>query len=261
MINVRHDMGAPKVNGFTWGWSREFDGGYLHQRIFGTLVQLAAPVVKEFHGDLFHDASWIKDHVDGPGTFYFVVRHSGTHVGSSAFYIGIAARQSRESTMYRCSLTVVDGKWTFDVRRFVVAERVVAEGMACSDCANVIANGTGNGPILDDGREHYAAHAEDNMRPGDWVLSGGCPDEDGSGVCLVKHDPMTRECPLSCRDALEICLVCGTRDYGHHCPVVQFGVWDADAYRWVRPASGGTTDATTDSREAMFTSYVMDKDA
>lgn len=67
-----------------WGWSETFDATALHQRIFGYLVQLATPVVKEYHGDLFHDAMWLRENLTGPGAFLYCVRHSGTHIGPNA---------------------------------------------------------------------------------------------------------------------------------------------------------------------------------
>lgn len=109
----------------------------------------------------------------------------------------------------------------------------ITSGVACSDCAQVLANGTGGGDIGPDGREHYAAHARDAMTDGDFVLSGGCPAED-DGVCLVRHDTFGT-CPLSCVEFSDAaCMVCGTTLAGHRCPVVEFGVWDARSYSWIQ---------------------------
>lgn len=73
---VAHDLGG-------WGDFNTLRESLL-PRIFGHMVQLATPVVKEFHGDLFHDAEWLRKNIDGPCSFEFLVRTSGTNVGESA---------------------------------------------------------------------------------------------------------------------------------------------------------------------------------
>lgn len=59
-------------------------------RVFGYLVGLATPVVKEFHGDLFHDAETLPKFLDAAlaGSTYaqwnYCVRHSGTNMNGTA---------------------------------------------------------------------------------------------------------------------------------------------------------------------------------
>ena len=61
--------------------------------VFGILVQLAAPTVRHYHSDLFHDANWLTKHVvlpDSPAwmeghfltTFAYGVRDTGTDIGT-----------------------------------------------------------------------------------------------------------------------------------------------------------------------------------
>lgn len=76
----------------------------LHHAIlmhtFGWMVKAAIPVVKEFHGDLFTDADWIRRHLtelleaDEEGrpknthaAFLYCVRHSGTNTGGTARFM------------------------------------------------------------------------------------------------------------------------------------------------------------------------------
>lgn len=81
---------------------------YMMQRIFGALVKLAAPVVMEYHGDLFHDASFIRDEITGPCTFYFAVRASGTHITFDGGFMRSVAAANRHPDyrlkMYRMRL-------------------------------------------------------------------------------------------------------------------------------------------------------------
>ena len=73
----------------------------IRARLFGHLVVLATPVVKEYHSDLFHDAQWLRDNVVGETEFHFVVRDSGTGVGPTARF----QKDSPGAVMYRLSLT------------------------------------------------------------------------------------------------------------------------------------------------------------
>lgn len=66
-----------------WGTFEDLSSSIL-ALLFGHMVRLAAPVVEEYHSDLFHDAEWIRKNVTGPTSFDFVVRTSGTHVGQIA---------------------------------------------------------------------------------------------------------------------------------------------------------------------------------
>jgi hypothetical protein len=50
--------------------------------LFGELVKLVTPIVKRYHSDLYHDALWIKDNVEGPITFQYGVSKNGTHIGT-----------------------------------------------------------------------------------------------------------------------------------------------------------------------------------
>jgi len=68
-----------------WGTFEDLSTAIL-ARTFGVMVELSLPVVKEYHSDLFHDSTWLRENVKGEMTFDFVVRTSGTHVGDSAKY-------------------------------------------------------------------------------------------------------------------------------------------------------------------------------
>lgn len=91
-----------------WG---EFDElrDMIHSRLFGVLVTLAEGVVKEFHSDLFWDAKWVKEHVTGSMTFMYLVRHSGTCLGSNAPYM----RSIGAGHLYQIDLTMNERKAWF----------------------------------------------------------------------------------------------------------------------------------------------------
>ena len=133
-----------------WGWSKAFDAAALHQRIFGFLVQMAAPVVKEYHGDLFHDARWLTNNVTGPGSFLFCVRHSGTNIGHSA-------RLMYESVAYDAVLYNIDvsiekgGEWflTVDVLGARPARATASTADRVLDVARDLRSEHGENPEYD----------------------------------------------------------------------------------------------------------------
>lgn len=84
------------------------DATSIRAGMFGEMVKLAAPVLRAYHSDLFHDALWIAEKVMGPIEFDWLVREMGTHIGETA---GIAPRASGD-IMYRVTLKVERGTWS-----------------------------------------------------------------------------------------------------------------------------------------------------
>lgn len=51
--------------------------------VFGHLVKLAAPVVKHYQSDLYHDAIWLSRYMEGATfSFYWSCDESGTAIGT-----------------------------------------------------------------------------------------------------------------------------------------------------------------------------------
>lgn len=63
-----------------WGAFEELQEP-IRALLFGHMVKLAIPVVQEYLSDLYHEAHWIDENVNGETTFEFLVRHSGTNIG------------------------------------------------------------------------------------------------------------------------------------------------------------------------------------
>jgi hypothetical protein len=81
--------------------------------LFGVLVQLAAPVVEHYQGDLYHDVHWIDRHVTGPASFYYGVRDTGTGIGSDRQLV-----TDHNTQAWQIDLTVsARGKWDTTVTR------------------------------------------------------------------------------------------------------------------------------------------------
>jgi hypothetical protein len=96
---------------------------------------------------------------------------------------------------------------------------IIATGYVCEGCANIIANGEYGDDEMTAAQvaamDAYGADA-------DIVLSGGCPAEDGWGVCLERHDSWDG-CPVACLDfSSRECMSCGTHMAGHRCAAVEF---------------------------------------
>lgn len=110
------------VDTWSFGWCTDWTEAqhYVLQRIFGSLVRIAAPVVQEFHGDLFHDAEWLRQHLTGPMEFWFCARTSGTHIGLMDDTIWLNSvrgvnRSDKDAKFVRCTLTQDGGRWEFTV--------------------------------------------------------------------------------------------------------------------------------------------------
>lgn len=82
----------------------------IRMRVFGHMVALAAPVVKEFHGDLLLDAEWAQD-ITGEFSTLYTVRHSGTNLGVLTAPIALALNPSN-AFMYGLSLIEEKGEWS-----------------------------------------------------------------------------------------------------------------------------------------------------
>ena len=96
-------------------------------RVFGWLVMTATPVVREFHGDLFHDAEWLRAKMDEhftstsmPFRFEVCVRYSGTNLNvfGDSFE---SARAVFTSAAYNAALYLFEvhvdgrGEWTLSI--------------------------------------------------------------------------------------------------------------------------------------------------
>jgi hypothetical protein len=95
-----------------YGWADWTPGSArtIRALLFGEMVKRAKPVVKEYPSDLYHDAVWITENVNGPTEFWWMVRHSGTNVAEYA-----VTQESIESggsrVLYHVALTDEDGQW------------------------------------------------------------------------------------------------------------------------------------------------------
>ena len=84
----------------------------VRAHIFGELADLAAPTVKFYRSDLYHDAGWLNNHVNGPTTFFYGVRETGTHIGHDGELIA-----AHSTHVWQVDITVTDrGKWELHLK-------------------------------------------------------------------------------------------------------------------------------------------------
>lgn len=90
-------------SGYSWA-----DGGpMIRANVFAHLLDLAA-VVTSHRSDLFHDALWIDRNVNGPTTFFYSVRDTGTWIASTWETLPTIA-----GTVHRVALACDDReRWT-----------------------------------------------------------------------------------------------------------------------------------------------------
>lgn len=119
---------APLVHSETYrlyGFSDTIDTPVL-AALFGEMVTRANPVVKAYHGDLFHDARWLDENVTGPCEFLYMVREYGTVIGPLVkTHMAVNAKPSSPAFAYRVTLFRVGGEWSvrFDTLNYGSAAR------------------------------------------------------------------------------------------------------------------------------------------
>lgn len=78
--------------------------------LFGAMIKRAAPVMKEYHSDLYHDANWLRENLNGPMTFDWLVRYSGTNLQEGA-RISVKIGAGEGATFYRVRVFHEKGVW------------------------------------------------------------------------------------------------------------------------------------------------------
>jgi hypothetical protein len=69
------------------GFYDEFQASLLAP-LFGAMVRRARLVTEHYHGDLFHDATWLREHVKGETSFYWAPRTFGANIGTDPKFVG-----------------------------------------------------------------------------------------------------------------------------------------------------------------------------
>lgn len=85
----------------------------VRAKLFGTMVELSKDRVKRFISDLYHDAMWIREAVNGPIQFEWIVRESGTYIGESA--ATVSATDWQNARKYRFEIVDNDGVWILNI--------------------------------------------------------------------------------------------------------------------------------------------------
>jgi hypothetical protein len=78
--------------------------------LFGQLIKRAT-LVQNYPSDLYYDAMWITQNVNGPTGFYWMARLNGTNIADRAvIQEQITTREPR--SLYWIDLTEDGGEWT-----------------------------------------------------------------------------------------------------------------------------------------------------
>jgi hypothetical protein len=102
--------------------------------LFGEMVRRAAPIIKAYHSDLYHDAEWLTENLNGQTTFDWLVRRSGTHLGVGPQNDGNGAliwayRMGTEpgDQLWRITVRCDRGMWVADFVRLPLRSDAPAE--------------------------------------------------------------------------------------------------------------------------------------
>lgn len=156
----------------------------VRSSIFSKMIELARDRVKFYVGDLYHDALWLSEEVNGATTFEWVPRESGTHIGDTAKIV--KDDDWADSARYRFEIREEDNqKWVLDTW-----ELVVHEGTPIEDCDSAM---TGAGCIY-------------HPSPVGYVCTGvysdyGTVQHDGD-TCPIHEDPGAERRDAKYRDAM-----------------------------------------------------------
>jgi len=77
--------------------------------LFGKLVELAFPIVKHYHSDLYRDAQWLQHYAEDIARgepFYYGIREHGTHIGTDSML------KQYNSFTYKATVQNIDKVWT-----------------------------------------------------------------------------------------------------------------------------------------------------
>lgn len=138
-IRHRHDLDAAYAENETrnaafpaetirlFGWGDFADhSGTIRAVLFGEMVKRAATVTTHYLSDLFHDAEWITENVNGPADFSYLVREWGTNIGESAEIQYYSVGGSETRTLYRIALTENNGEWSATFTTIAVVQPAAA---------------------------------------------------------------------------------------------------------------------------------------
>lgn len=103
-----------------YGWIDDFAEGARPIRaiLFGEMVRRATPIMEHFQSDLFHDAIWINENVNGVTAFDWLIRPSGTNLSANPdptlndARIGVKIGAGEGAAFYRIELISEDGYWS-----------------------------------------------------------------------------------------------------------------------------------------------------
>ncbi len=93
---------------------------------FAKMMDLGRDRIKFYQSDLYHDALWLNEYVNGPTEFEWVARESGTHIGETAKIV--KDDDWADSARYRFEIREGDNqKWVLDTYELVVHEGTPVE--------------------------------------------------------------------------------------------------------------------------------------
>lgn len=93
-----------------------------HSLLFAHLVRRAFGVIEHYHGDLFHDAMWLKENVHGrDARFYWSVRETGTSIGIDPYLVALLG--GHEDCLWQIDVHLDErGNWVATFIRMLISE-------------------------------------------------------------------------------------------------------------------------------------------
>lgn len=94
------------------GWNEEWPqiAESVMACVFGAMVSRSVVVTEHYRSDLFHDATWMREKLQGWMTFDWLVREWGTNIAESA-RVGVEIGAGSKAVFYRIKLLHERGMW------------------------------------------------------------------------------------------------------------------------------------------------------
>jgi hypothetical protein len=106
-----------------YGWAA-FDeaAAPIRALLFGQLAERATLITKHYLSDLYVDALWLGENVNGACEFLWMAREWGTDIGNHACIQAQIIGPSQPRALYRVKVQDRDGDWWAVFEHLVVAE-------------------------------------------------------------------------------------------------------------------------------------------
>lgn len=101
----------------------------VRAKVFGAMLKLAQGTIRDYHSDMYHDAMWLREWLNGPMAFDWIARESGTFIGDTV--VRINEDDWEGLVKYRLAVRQEDLKWILDIYQSVPVSHPLSNADDC----------------------------------------------------------------------------------------------------------------------------------